>query len=311
MESRKKAFIGVDIGGTKIEGVLFRAGKIQAHNRISTPRSRPSFLRAIFGLIGGLAGEYKLSGVGLACAGAMDLQRKVILNSPNLKFLNGMALPKAVEEKFPVPVRIDNDTNCFLLAESLWGQARGKKHVVALTLGSGVGGAILADGKLLRGSHGAAGELGHIILPRDRELYSVEDLISKKGFIARGGKDGIELAKKAARGNSKAKAIFVAMGRDLGVTLASLVNMFDPQVIILGGGIAKANQLFISAAKSEMAKYTLLPKQYLPPIKISTLKYAGPLGAVALFGAEVRSKNLAGPLSGYGEGQDEVVEDRI
>lgn len=280
----KKSLIGLDIGGSKIDAIFWRDGRILRAETIKTPRSRRAFLESLVRLIKGLMGGEGVKGIGVAVAGGIDYKSGTILNSPNLKFLNGVRLGRILQKKLKVPVKMDNDTNCFLLGEVKLGQAKRKKHVVALTLGTGVGGAVLVDGKLLRGRHGAAGELGHMIIEKN---LSVEDLVSSHGIKRFGFEDSLVLQKKAFAGDKKATVIYMKIGEYLGMALANLINTFDPEIIILGGGISKAGPLLLPAARRELKKlkkHILLPEKYFPPIKVSRLKHAGALGAVALFG---------------------------
>jgi glucokinase len=281
---QNKAFIGLDIGGTKIEGIFWAGGKVVRFQKIKTPQTKKSFLSAVFHLIDEVASGQNFAGIGVACAGAIDFGKGTILNSPNLAFLNGLNLEKLIHKRFSRPARLDNDTNCFLLSEARFGQARGKRHVVALTLGTGVGGAVLADGILLRGSHGSAGELGHLWLAAEKGRFlSLEDLVSKHGFRRFGVSKAREFQDLAEAGNKKALSVFHKIGEYLGVGLASLVNVFDPEMIILGGSIAKSKKLLTAPAAEMMKKYSLIPPAKLPPIKISKLEHAGALGAVSLF----------------------------
>lgn len=292
-----KSYIGIDIGGTKMEGILWKNGKILQSKTQATPKNRQKFLAAVFGLIRGVMGVGGVKGIGLAVAGAQDQKRGIILNSPNLKFLNNLALRTISHYRIRLPVLMDNDTNCFLRAEARFGLARGIKNVVALTLGTGVGGAVLVHGRLLQGRHGAAGELGHMVIayphsfspfsPRERGRLrgglTLEDLVSSHGFLRLGVRDPLDCQNKAFAGDKKAIAVYNQIGRYLGVGLASLVNIFDPELIVLGGGISRARSLLTKPAIKEMRRHTLLPAAKLPPVRISKLKHAGALGAVALF----------------------------
>lgn len=274
------SIIGLDIGGTKIEGILWRGGKILDSKKIKTPKSRKQFLKAVAQLIQDLKSSRRIQGIGISCAGAIEKKTGKIINSPNMKFLNGLRLSNALSKKFRVVARIENDTNCFLLGEYYFGAARGKRNVVALTLGTGVGGAVLIDGKMLRGRHGSGGELGHIVI-HDRQ--SLEDLTSSHIFKKYKMGGALEVQHKAEGGNLKARQIYRELGKYLGLELASLINIFDPELIILGGGISRGSHLFLRQALVEVKKFCMLPSRLLPPIKISKLKHAGALGAISMF----------------------------
>lgn len=263
MASGKKSFIGtlsvpkttlsvvgLDIGGTKMEAIFWRGGKIIRAQEIKTPKRSTDFFKSLAKLIETVAAGEKYDGVGIGLAGAMNHKTTRIYQSPNLPFLNGVKVGKLLRRYVKKPIRIDNDARCFLLGEYLYGQARGRKNIVGLILGTGVGGAIIIEGQLLRGGHGTAGELG---------FATLEDLV------------------KPERRN------YQKVGKFLGIALANIINALDPEMIILGGGITNADRLLLAPAKAELIKHTFLPARDLPDIRISKLKHAGALGAVSLF----------------------------
>lgn len=284
MDYRKRSLVALDIGGTKTDAIFWSHGKIKEAIRIATPKNRETFFRVIFRLVDGIANTRKIDGIAISIAGAEDYKTGEILRSPNMKFLNGISLRHILQKRFHVPARSDNDTHCFLLAESKLGAARGKEHVVALTLGTGVGGAVMIDGKLLRGKHGIAGELGQVIAAGDAGRFlRVEDLISSHGFARLGESDPVGLQRQAEKGKPASKKIFEKIGTYLGVVLANYTNIFDPEIIVLGGGISNGASFFMKEAIHEMKKHAMLPAQDLPPVKVSKLKHAAALGAVFLF----------------------------
>lgn len=278
------AIAGLDIGGTKIEGILRQRGRVLRAAKIRTPHTRKAFLESLGKLIKSLAGESQITGIGIAIAGAIDLRNGIVKRSPHLKFINDFPICGYLHKKFKIPVAIDNDTKCFLLAEREFGTARGKKNVVALTLGTGVGGAVLVNGQMLRGSHVTAVELGHIFICESKEKFlSLEDLVSSHGFKRLGIANPLACQKQAMRGDKDAIQIYQQVGEYLGVGLANLVNIFDPELIILGGGISKAWRLFLPQTIAVMKEYSLQSLPKIPPVKVSKLPHAGALGAAALF----------------------------
>lgn len=269
LAARRHDYIGLDIGGSKIEIIRWKEGHIVKTARIKTPQNKEDFIKGLTGAIVemGLVG---VNGVGVAMAGALDYKKGVILNSPNLKFLDGTPLVKILEEKLGIEVRMDNDTKCFLLAECRFGRASGIKNVVELTMGTGIGGAVMIDGKLYRGAHGTAGEIGHTVIDKGKD---VEAFISRHGFKRLGVRDPKKAGKKAFR----------VVGKYLGIALANIINIFDPEMIVLSGGISRDAEKFLPEAIKEMKKYLLLPQDLQPEIIVSKLEHAGSLGAVALF----------------------------
>lgn len=274
--------VGLDIGGTKIEAILWVRGRVARSKIISTPKNRKAFLVAISRLVREIGGREGVRAIGIGIAGAIDLKRGVVVASPNLKFLNKFSLTGYLRKQFRKRVAIDNDTKCFLRGESRFGLARGKKNVVALTLGTGVGGAVLVDGQMLRGQNVTAVELGHVIMGGDwKKFLTVEDLVSSHGFSRFRVVDARNLQDRALHGDKRAQEIFGRIGDYLGAALASFVNIFDPELIILGGGIAKGATFFLPRALKVMKKYSFVSISKLPPVKISKLKHAGALGAIA------------------------------
>lgn len=279
--------IGIDVGGTKIEGIIWDGQKIIRAMQTRTPKHREAFLKAVMGLINELSRTQpakEIRGIGIGIAGAIDLRRGIVLRSPNMRFLNGFSLGPYLRQRSKKPIAVDNDAKCFLRAESRYGLGRGKKTMAVLTLGTGVGGAVLIDGQILRGRNFTAVELGHMIISKDKKGFlSLEDLISSHGFRRLHVADPILLEEQARRKEKKAREIFHAIGEYLGAGLANIVNIFVPELIVLGGGISKAGEFFLPRALEVMRKYSLASlEKSLPPVRISRLEYAGALGAALL-----------------------------
>ncbi len=288
-------YIGFDIGGTKIDAGLVRGNKILRRKTLPTPKNKKDFLAAVFDAIRELASrKSEIKGIGVAMAGVIDAGK--IIKSPNLPKLNGLNLKKAIEDGFKIPVRVGNDAKCFLRAEARFGAARNKKNSVGLILGTGVGGSIMIGGKIYCGRDGSAGEIGHTIIkinPKSEirnpkqllnNLYSFEDFVSKKGFAAFGIKDAKKLEDSAKKGDKKALKIHKIIGVYLGVGLANIVNIFNPEIIVLGGGLARAGELLTGPARRVVKKLALSPKAKNTPVVVSELgDKAGILGAALLF----------------------------
>ncbi len=300
----KHIYIGIDVGGSKIEGILWQNGKISSWQKVKTPRTKKEFVGALFDIIGVVKADRKIQGIGMSLAGAIDQRTGVVVSSPNLRFLAGLNLQKIVAKKFGVPVRLQNDAQCFLLGEVRFGQARGKTNVLGMIIGTGLGGAIYMNGQLLSGAHGFAGEQGMAtlcitpsLLQREGRLpatlslarraggeyFTVEDLISSHGFRRLGVAKPLDYQNRAFSGDKKAIGVYNSIGKFLGIHLANLTEIFNPELIIIGGGIARARYLLLRPALAEMRKHLVFPKKYWPAIRTSKLKNAGLLGAVSLF----------------------------
>ncbi len=157
-----KTYIGFDIGGTKIDVALVQGRKILNRKIIGTPKNKKDFLAAVFGIIQEFTDSKKVAvrGIGIGIAGVIDRKNGRIVKSPNLPKLNGLNLKQAIEKKFKIPVRIDNDAKCFLRAEAKYGAAKKAKNAIGLIMGTGIGTGILIDRKNYYGRDGAAGEIG-------------------------------------------------------------------------------------------------------------------------------------------------------
>ena len=291
-------YIGLDIGGTKIDAGLVRGNEILKRKTVPTPKNKKDFLAAVFGIIHELAEGRKKSirGLGIGMAGAIDRKAGKIVRSPNLPRLNGLNLKKAIEGKFKIPVRVDNDAKCFMRSEARFGAAKNKRNAVGLIIGTGIGAGIMIGGKIYYGRDGAAGELGHTIIkinPKSEirnpkqimnKLFSLEDLVSQKGFLRLGIKDVERLAKRAGQGDKKALEIFEIIGGHLGIGLANIINTLNPEIIVLGGGLANVAHFLMPSAGKMIKKIVLAPKAKKTPVIVSKLgNKAGILGAALLF----------------------------
>ncbi|MDP1629725.1 MAG: ROK family protein [bacterium] len=288
-------YIGLDIGGTKIDAALVRDNKILKRKIIKTPKNKKDFLAAVFGIIQELSSDKNaaIRGIGIGMAGVIDRKAGKIIKSPNLPKLNGLNLKSALENKFGLPVRIDNDAKCFIRAEAKFGAARKRKNAIGLILGTGIGSGIMIDGKIYYGG-GSAGEIGHTIIMSDarsrmsdviiEELLSFEELVSKKGFLRLGVKDVRKLTEQARQGDKKALKIFAIVGGYLGIGLANVINTLNPEIIVLGGGLVNVANFLLPTTKKIIKKLALAPKAKNTPIIVSKLgDEAGILGAVLIF----------------------------
>lgn len=276
--------IALDVGGTKIAGALVKGNRISRKKIIPTGRTRKDILDGMDRMISSLlekAGRNKIEGIGIGIPGLFDAAGKIIA-LPNLPQLDGFPLKRSFGKRYSLRTVVENDANCAVLGECI---SLRKGNVVCLTLGTGVGGGIVADRKLYRGN-GFGGEIGHMIIDNKKSL---EDLVSKKGILRLAGKhfkniNVITLASKARRGNRNAVRIFEQAGTHLGIGLANIVHVLAPEAIVLNGGISKTGRFILRPAVSEMRKRVLF-KPALKNLKVYVSKLqedAGLLGAASL-----------------------------
>jgi fructokinase len=256
--------IGVDLGGTKIEGiVLDRDGRETARRRVPTPRDRyPLTLAAITTLVEGLereAGEPARVGIGMP--GALSPATGLVKNA-NSVWLNGRPLREDLERLLHRPLRFANDANCFALSEARDGAGAGGRVVFGVILGTGTGGGVVVDGRPLTGPNAIAGEWGHNPIPWPREgewpgasCYCgrsgcVETFLSGPG-MARDHRevtgetlDATAIAARAAGGDPACEATLARYEERLARALAAVVNLLDPDVVVLGGGLSNLERLY-------------------------------------------------------------------
>ena len=285
-------FIGIDIGGTKIKGILREGKKILSRLEKSTPKDQIEILRAILYLIDSLikqsnVNQKEIGGIGLAIAGILDLNKGKIIKSKNIPAINGLTIRKVIKKEIGLEkVRIDNDANCFLLGEIKAGSAQGINNILGITLGSGVGGGIWLNNKIYSGNNGTAAEFGWMIIREKRDnLLSLEDLCSRKWFLGNLQKEPKEIYSLAKSGDKNALNIWQSYGENLGIGLSNLINIFNPSIIILGGGISQASQFFRQTMKKKIKDLVLSPlAKKTKIIKSKAPNKAGAIGASYLFG---------------------------
>ena len=277
--------IGIDLGATNVRaGVVSEDGEVEKKikERTSTPDRLGDFIAPLV--------SEKILAVGLGSPGPLDLEKGIILKeTPNLVAFRGVGIVELLKNMFNLPVFLERDTNVALLGEAWKGAAQDKKNVVMLTLGTGVGGAILLDGKLFRGSHAVGAEFGHTIIDKDGpkcRCGNRGDLESYLGLAAvrrDWGLDHWDLIGAVKQKEEKALAITQKLGELLGIELANIVNTFDPELIILGGGLAEELGLpLLEAAKGKMTE-EIIAKPPKVEVVISKLgDNAGILGAAKL-----------------------------
>jgi len=256
--------IGVDLGGTKIEAIaLGDDGKVALRRRVPTPRDDyAATLETVAALVE--AFERELGGraaVGIGTPGAVSPATGLVKNA-NSVWLNGRPLAADLERRLGRRLRLANDANCFALSEARDGAGAGARVVFGVIVGTGTGGGLVVDGRVWTGPNAIAGEWGHNPLPwpRDREwpgpacycgkTACIETFLSGPGLVrdhqeATGERlDTLEIAARAARGDPAAEASLVRYEQRMARALASVINVVDPEVIVLGGGMSNLARLY-------------------------------------------------------------------
>lgn len=265
--------IGIDLGGTKIEALaLSPEGEEYGRSRVPTPRGDyEATLRAAGVLTSGLIaaiGRDNLAGVGVGIPGSLSPRTGLVRNA-NSTWLNGRAFREDLQTMIELPVVVENDANCFTLSEAADGAGQDHGTVFGVILGTGVGGGIVANGKLLLGHNAVAGEWGHNPLPwpDEHEIKGARCYCGKRGCIetflsgpaleqqyqVRSGRsvDAKIIAERAAGGDAVCAAILSIYARRLAKSLASVVNIVDPDVIVFGGGVSNIASV-LAQARAEL-----------------------------------------------------------
>lgn len=299
--------IGIDIGGTAIKAAFVGlSGELIESFQASSPRTVPALRDFVASIVARV--KHPVRGIGIGCRGIIDADSTRVRSSPGaLCFLEGQLLSEAISAG-DLPVCAENDARAALIGEVLWGSARGKRNVVMLTLGTGVGGAVLADGIILRGASGAAGHLGHTTIdPRgglcicgnygclethfssraiesDYWAHMHRAAPAKLSMSNTGEVPNPEaIFRAAADGDECARHVVDRALEYLGAAVVSLLHTFDPEIFILGGNIAAAGPQLIAPIQERIARRTrtLLGRE-VPIVFQKLVGHGGVAGAAGL-----------------------------
>ncbi len=262
--------VGIDLGGTKIEGIVLDgpSGREIFRKRIETVQEEgyEAILHRIRGLYLHLASEIKQSPhtLGVGTPGAVSLRTGLLKNS-NTVCLNGKPFQKDLQEILERGFEIQNDANCFAMAEALHGAGQGKKTVFGVIMGTGCGGGIVSNGEVIQGLQRIAGEWGHMSIdPHGPECYCgsrgcVETYISGGGVETRYEKEYgkklalTEIVRKFRDGEDKASAVIELFFCHFGRSMANLINILDPDIVVLGGGLSNIDELYTQGVRAVSA----------------------------------------------------------
>lgn len=319
----KKYIIGTDIGGTKIaSGVVDSKGKILAKTVVPTLASEGAdvSLKQVYRAIeevSGLAGVKisSLAGIGVCAPGPLDPIKGVVHNPPNLKGWKDVPLVQLLKNRFGTRVKLENDANAAGIAELKWGAARGYKHVLYVTVSTGIGTAVIIDGKIYHGKNGMAGEGGHVSIDyKDQSspcncgnkgciealasgTYTVKRLVER---ICRGKASGAEAIMRAAGGDIKAINMEIVgkaskrgdklatetieeEGNLIGIWLGGMISVLDPEIIVIGGGVSLLGGKFFKAIKRSIPGHTInIYASKTPVVPAALKKDVGIYGAASV-----------------------------
>jgi glucokinase len=318
--ARPGIILGLDLGGTALAGGLVdTAGAVQASHVVPTdrPGRGDGVLQNLVELIGRLAEEARhhgspILGIGMGVPGVIEAETGTIGEDiQNLPELRGFGLGRFLRERTGMPCVVDNDVNVLLLGEWIFGQARGLRHVAMIAVGTGVGGGLILNGSLVRGAHGYGGEIGHTTVDLEgrncfcgsrgciKAYVSGPDLADQARMMLRGDRTSIlsELAggdinridspmvfEAAAKGDPTSLTIVAKAAQALGAGVANLINLCNPELVILSGGVMAAGEILLEPVRRWARTYAFEAAFLRTKIVRSSLtKRSGVQGAAALF----------------------------
>ena len=302
-------FVVVDIGGTQIRAARFDGDHPEPLEvrRIPTRSSRGTAFERMCDLISSVWPEHgRVEAVVVAVPGPLNPETGIVFSAPNIPGWENFPLRDRLAERFQVPIHVGNDANLAALGEWKFGAARGHHHVLYLTISTGIGGGVICDDRLLEGARGLAGELGHITVLPDGPTCGcgqrghLEALASGPGIaryvlaeLGHGAKSVLrpspdlsarEISEAAGQGDALALAALERAGAYIGLALAGFLHMFNPSIVVFGGGVSFSGDLILAPVKRALTQHIMTPS-YRDELTITTAALgddAGLLGALAL-----------------------------
>ena len=295
-------YLGIDIGGTFIKlGVVTDQGEVLQRHKVSVDRSEAEHIMAT--LINAIkefcfsmgTGAESFAGIGISAPGSIDsINGRVALNGGNVPNWSGTEVFAALKEEFGLPVAIANDGNCAALGEAWTGAAKGCSEVVCITLGTGVGGGIISGGKLVEGRTGFAGEIGHfpthagdgaLCVCGRRGCYeryaSTSALVRKASAVNPDWDSGYNIFKSLDEGDADAATIVDGWLDEIAYGIAGLVHIFNPEVVLIGGGVSAQEKFVITPVKERVL--SLVMPDFAESLEVKSAELgndAGMVGAV-------------------------------
>lgn len=296
---------GIDIGGTRLSvGLVSEEGHVLALRREQTPSDGPKALKRLLDMAHQLLQEQQTGegapfappiGIGIGFGGPVDFARQAIIRSHHVEgWQPGLKLADIFAQELSLPAIVDNDANCGGLGETLFGAARGHQDVFYVNVGTGIGGAVILKGRVHHGAHSVAGEIGHCIVLPEGPLCTcnkrgcVEALSSGRAIGREGQQAGLgnvtgkDVGERAMAGDATAQKIVTQAAHWLGIALGNVANLLDPEIIVIGGGVADLGELYLAPVREAFRSTAMPAAQQMPIVKAAFGYDAGVIGAAAL-----------------------------
>lgn len=274
-----KNIIGIDIGGTTIVGGRVENSVItqQLSKDTNALEGGQITLNILTGIISELKNNETIA-IGIGVPSVVDRERGIVYNVQNIKDWDEVHLKNILEEKFKIPVFIDNDANCFAYGEKIFGKGKDFRHFVGITLGTGVGGGIIQNNQLLKDANCGSGEFGE--LPYLDSI--LEEYCGSRFFPRSGNISGYEAAVKAKEGDEESIELYKEYGKHIAMLVKYILLIIDPQAIIFGGSISQSYNLFKESMYEGLQNFPYPNSVKKLKILTSDLQNTGVLGAAAL-----------------------------
>ena len=299
-------YLTVDVGGTQLRAALYPTDSTKAVRQMRIPtKGKGTPLERLLSLLTDIwPANDRVLGIGMALPGPLNPQTGVLFSAPNIPGWENLPLGSILKERFGVPVFLGNDANLAGMGEWRYGAARGYHDVLYMTISTGIGGGVIINDRLLLGHNGLAAELGHVTVLPDGPLCGcgqrghIESVGSGTGIahyvaaeLAKGRKSALsgtpsarDISEAAAAGDELAGEALARAGHFVGVALADFCHIFNPEIIILGGGVSRAGEIFMQPLRTALEEHVITPA-YTRDLKVAHAALGddvGLLGALAL-----------------------------
>lgn len=304
--------IAIDVGGTHLRVAAYSSNNQTPvkHQRIKTHAPNEKVFDRMTALINAIwPGD--VDAIGVSSPGPLDSRTGVVMSTPNIKEWKNFPLTANLMKRFGVPTFLDNDANLAGLAEWEFGAGRGHHDVLYLTVSTGIGGGVILGDRLLQGHHGLAAELGHVVVSVDGpvcgcgfrghleafssgtaiERFVADQLAAGRKSTLAGKPSARKIAEAAEKGDKLGREAYARAGEYLGIGVANYLHIFDPSIVILGGGVSKGGALLLEPFEASLRRHVFHPR-YLEGLVIAQAELgddAGLLGAMALARLKIQS----------------------